>query len=121
MRTHPVTSLMVTAMHNATARYNDIPAKQRKYLEWRRYNALITEGMGSDDNLPAFLTGINYIRNNTPFGDDDVFLRIWNDELDGVLTKIQSEAIVTKLDTANPDELERFVRSLIRYIKRNVH
>lgn len=120
MKTHPVTSLLVNAMNKATARYVNIPANRRKCIDWRRYNALLEHGRGTANDFPAFLDILDYIREKMPY-DDNEFLQIWYDELDGVQVQIQGEVIIDRLDKASPQELAKLSKTLVKYIKRNVH
>lgn len=120
MKTHPVTSLLVAAMNKAAAEFQNVPSKQRRYLEWRRYDMLVSKGNGTEYDLPDFLDAINFVYKNTPYRDDDVFLKIWYDALTGVMVEIQKEAIVEKLDTATPEECEKFVKAHINYIKHRI-
>lgn len=117
MRIHLVTKLLVTAMQNAAKRYDDIPPRQRTYLDYRRYQNLLNAQDGELDSLPIFLTTINYIRTHTPYPNDDPLLRIWNDELEKLLATIQGEIITTKLSSATPENLDKFVKALIRYLR----
>ena len=67
--------------------------------------------------LTYFLTTINYIRAHTPYPNDDPLLRIWNDELEKLLATIQGEIITTGLSSATPEDLDKFVKALIRYLR----
>ena len=52
MRIHLVTKLLVTAMTIAAKRYDDIPPRQRTYLDYRRHQNLLNARTG---NWTAYL------------------------------------------------------------------
>lgn len=117
MRIHLVTKLLVTAMQNAAKRYDDIPPRQRTYLDYRRYQNLLNAQDGQLDSLPIFISTLNYIRAHTGYPNDDPFLKIWDDELEKLLTTIQGEIIITELSSATPEDLNKFVKAHIRYLR----
>lgn len=121
METQSVTSLLTGAMNKATAKFIEIPAKYCRYLDWRRYNALITYGSGREEDLPDFLSIIDYIKKISPYKNDDLFLSVWKQEQEEIIFQIQGKIILDKLDTANLSEIERFVKIFLKYIKRNIN